>query len=119
MIKIGTKSQLNNTNISLPLEVFEECLEIVTILDEEYGEDRDIETALGGYIAFVDSITDFKLLLQNNLNVEEDIFESIKFFKTNEGNFYSVLYLLGSDFAINIITDVVNTPENILDKWRI
>lgn len=75
MLKIGTTHKLYEVAERLPEEVFTKCLEIATILDNEYGSQRNIQNDLGGFIAVINDINDFEVLrTTNNLDVFSDIY---------------------------------------------
>ncbi len=60
MIKLGSKVELERLEVELDKEVREKVEEVLTILDEEYGEDRNIIKDLGGFVALIEDITDIK-----------------------------------------------------------
>ena len=103
MKKIYKKNQLLEVN-NIPTEVIESIKVTVDILNENYGENRDIESDLGGYIVIAENIVDIEILKQDKLQgllVPEytDIIEC------SEGvNWTSSLFLLLSDFSIVVVT---------------
>lgn len=103
MKKIYKKNQLLEVN-NIPTEVIESIKVTVDILNENYGENRDIESDLGGYIVIAENIVDIEILKQDKLQgllVPEytDIIEC------SEGvNWTSSLFLLSSDYAIVVVT---------------
>ena len=75
----------------------------ITALDENYGDNRDVESDLGGYVVIVENIVDIEILKQDKLKwlIQEytDIIEC------SEGvNWTSSLFLLSSDFSIVVVT---------------
>ena len=102
MKKVYKESQLLEEN-NIPLEVIESIKATIDILNENYGENRDIETDLGGYIVIVENIVDIEILKQDKLQglVPEytDVIEVV-----NGENYTSSLYLLSSDFSIVVVT---------------
>ena len=101
MKKVYKESQLLEEN-NIPLEVIESIKVTIDILNKNYGENRDIETDLGGYIVIVENIVDVEILKQDKLQclVPEytDVIEVI-----NGENYTSSLYLLSSDFSIVVV----------------
>lgn len=72
MIKIGFKRELCKAD-NLPAEVIETLHNITTILDENYGIDRDVDADLGGYILILEDISDFqKVNKELFLDIEKD-----------------------------------------------
>ena len=102
MKKVYNESQLVKLN-SIPVEVIEFVRELIIILNEAYGEDRNVESDLGGYVVIVENIVDIEILKQDKLKwlIQEytDIIEC------SEGvNWTSSLFLLSSDYAIVVVT---------------
>ena len=102
MKKVYKESQLLEEN-NIPLEVIESIKATIDILNENYGENRDIETDLGGYIVIVENIVDIEILKQDKL--QGLIPEYTDVIKCKEGvNWTSSLFLLSSDVAIVVVT---------------
>lgn len=102
MKKIYKESQLIELG-ELPIEAINNIEEMIIILNDNYGINRDIERDLGGYILIAENIVDIEVLKQEKLKglVAEytDVIES------SEGvNWTSSLFLLSSDFAIVVVT---------------
>ena len=101
MKKVYNESQLVKLN-SIPVEVIEFVRELIVILNEAYGEDRNVESDLGGYVLIAENIVDIEILKQDKLQclVPEytDVIEVI-----NGENYTSSLYLLSSDFSIVVV----------------
>ena len=101
MKKVYNESQLVKLN-SIPVEVIEFVREIIVILNEAYGQDRNVESDLGGYVLIAENIVDIEILKQDKLQclVPEytDVIEVI-----NGENYTSSLYLLSSDFSIVVV----------------
>ena len=102
MKKIYKESQLLEVN-NIPVEVIESIKVTIDILNENYGENRDIEADLGGYVVVAENIVDIEVLKQDKLQglVPEytDVIEVV-----NRENYTSSLYLLSSDFSIVVVT---------------
>ncbi|MBS4958877.1 MAG: hypothetical protein KHZ99_17865 [Clostridium sp.] len=101
MRNIYLEKQLNEL-INYPIEVIKSISKIIDILNENYGENRDVDKNLGGYVLVVESIEDVKELkngmLKNILPEYTDIIEC------SEGvNWTSSLFLLSSDFSIVVV----------------
>lgn len=61
MISIFKKEQLEKLN-NYYVEVIKSISEIIEILNENYGENRDVDKDLGGYVLIVESIEDVEEL---------------------------------------------------------
>jgi len=100
-------------------EVQTYALEALTILDEEYGTDRDPITDLGGYVAILENPEDIQELEQlHNMDLTKSpIPEFVDFIYTEQGSRYTAsLFLLSSDYGIIIILPYDMTPKEILKK---
>lgn len=101
MKKVYNESQLVKLN-SIPVEVIEFVRELIVILNKAYGEDRNVESDLGGYVLIAENIVDIEILKQDKLQclVPEytDVIEVM-----NGENYTSSLYLLSSDFSIVVV----------------
>ena len=102
MKKVYKENQLLEVN-NIPSEVIESIKVTIDILNENYGEDRDVEADLGGYIVIVENIVDIKIMKQDKL--QGLIPEYTDIIECSEGvNWTSSLFLLSSDFAIVVVT---------------
>ena len=88
MKKIYKESQLLEVN-NIPVEVIESIKVTIDILNENYGENRDIEADLGGYVVIAENIMEVEILKQGKL--QEGV------------NWTSSLFLLSSDFVIVVV----------------
>ena len=66
MKKVYKENQILEVN-TIPSEVIESIKVTIDILNENYGEDRDVEADLGGYIVIVENIVDIKIMKQYKL----------------------------------------------------
>ena len=102
MKKIYKESQLLELN-NIPSEVIKSIKVTIDILNENYVEDREVESDLGGYVVIAENIVDIKILKQDKL--KGLIPEYTDIIECSEGvNWTSSLFLLSSDFAIVVVT---------------
>ena len=102
MKKVYKENQILEVN-NIPSEVIGSIKVTIDILNENYGEDRDVEADLGGYIVIVENIVDIKIMKQDKL--QGLIPEYTDIIECSEGvNWTSSLFLLSSDFAIVVVT---------------
>ena len=102
MKKIYKKNQLLEVN-NIPSEVIESIRETIGVLNENYGENRDIEADLGGYVLIAENIVDIEILKQDKL--QGLIPEYTDIIECSEGaNWTSSLFLFSSDFSIVVVT---------------
>ncbi|MGL5151404.1 MAG: hypothetical protein ACRC7N_12625 [Clostridium sp.] len=101
MRKIYKESQLLEL-IKYPRSVIEYIKETFSIINENYGEDRDIDNDLGGYVLLAQNIVDIEILKQDKL--QGLVPEYTDIIECSEGvNWTSSLFLLSSDFSIVVI----------------
>ncbi|ELC8443373.1 hypothetical protein QYB59_002416 [Clostridium perfringens] len=103
MKKIYLKKQLGVLS-DYPVEVIKSISETIEILNENYGENRDVDKNLGGYVLVVESIEEVKELKNGMLkNILPEYTDEII---CSEGvNYTSSLFLLSSDFSVVVIAD--------------
>lgn len=102
MKKIYRKNQIKGVS-QLSLKVINSISATIDILDNNYGDDRNIEIDLGGYILIVENIVDIEILKQGKLRGLVPEYTDI--IECSEGvNWTSSLFLLSSDFAIVVVT---------------
>ncbi|EJT6480980.1 hypothetical protein N2W44_002610 [Clostridium perfringens] len=103
MKKIYLKKQLRELS-NYPVEVIKSISETIDILNENYGENRDVDKDLGGYVLVVESVKDVKEL--KNGILKDILPEYTDEIKCSEGvNYTSSLFLLSSDFSVVVIAD--------------
>ena len=101
MKKVYKQSKLNELN-NIPVEVIESIKVTIDILNENYGENRDIEADLGGYVVIAENIVDIEVLKQDKL--QGLIPEYADIIECSRGiNYTSVLYILSSDISIVVV----------------
>ena len=102
MKAIYSKEQLKELK-SYPVEVINNISDIIDVLDENYGVERNIKADLGGYVLIAENIVDIEILKQDKLKGLRA--EYTDMIECSEGvNWTSSLFLLSSDFSIIVIT---------------
>ena len=103
MKKIYLKKQLGKLS-NYPMEVIKNISETINILNENYGENRNVDKDLGGYVLVVESVEDVKEL--KNGMLKDVLPEYTDEIICSEGvNYTSSLFLLSSDFSVVVIAD--------------
>ena len=118
MIKLLNESDISKI-AHLEEEVQTYALEALTILDEEYGTDRDPITDLGGYVVILESQEDIQQLAElHNIDLAKNPYlEFVDFIYPEKGSRYTAsLFLLSSDYGLIIILPYDITPKEILKK---
>lgn len=102
MKKIYSKEQLKQLK-EYPIEVINSISETIEILDDNYGENRNVDNDLGGYVLIAENIVDIEILKQDKLKGLVPEYTDI--IECSEGvNWTSSLFLLLSDFSIVVVT---------------
>jgi hypothetical protein len=97
----------------LPVEVVNIIRDAVIILDEEYGENRDVDSGYGGYVLVIEHENDLTRL-QESRNDVETVPEYVDVVTCNDGQkFASSLILQGSDFGLLLIMPLSLLTENL------
>lgn len=103
MRKIYLKKQLGDLS-NYHVEVIKSISETIEILNENYGENRNVDKDLGGYVLVVENIEEVKEL--KNGILKEILPEYTDEIICSEGvNYTSSLFLLSSDFSVVVIAE--------------
>lgn len=103
MRKIYLKEKLIELN-EYPMKVIRNISVVIEILNENYGENRNVDKDLGGYVLVVESLEDVKEL--KNGMLKDILPEYTDEIICSEGVKYtSSLFLLSSDFSVVVIAD--------------
>lgn len=105
--KIGGLDDLARIPI-IAEEAKEYLYHYASVLSVEYGDGRDIDKDLGGYILYVvpgttdDEIKAYFDYTQNEIDIVD-----------SNGNFCSALYILGDDYGVVIVVSIEDAPYEI------
>lgn len=103
MKMIYLKEQLRELS-NYPKKIIKFIKELISLINENYGENRDVNKDLGGYVLVVESLEDIKEL--KNGMLKDMLPEYIDKIICSEGvNYNSSLFLLSSDFLVLVIVD--------------
>jgi hypothetical protein len=103
MLKIAHVHQMASIN-GLPVEVMNVIHEAVSILDNEYGVNRTVDSGDGGFVLVIESKAELAALQEIRIDVTSDIPEYVDVIHCQNGQvFASSLILQGSDFGIVLV----------------
>ncbi|WP_297639045.1 hypothetical protein [uncultured Clostridium sp.] len=103
MKKLYLEKQLVELN-NYFIEVIKSISETIEIFNENYGENRNVDNDLGGYVLIVEIIEDVREL--KNGILKDILPEYTDLIKCSGGvNYTSSLFLLSSDFSVVIIAN--------------
>lgn len=94
--KITAKSEIAGIADKLPQRVIAETERVSTILDENYN----LQGIDGGYILIAEDIADLACVKEKYFDYTDVVYE----FKDDLGDWVSVLYLVGTEYSITLIT---------------
>ena len=112
--KLGHITEINN--IEIEDSAIRSAIEnYLSVLDNAYGENRDIDSDLGGYVLYCDIDTRFEELKGyfDYTNIPPEWVNDID----SDPYYVSVLYILSSDYAVVVVmakdefTKKENKPE--------
>ncbi len=90
--------------LNLPQEIIDVVVNVVTVLDTEYGDDRDVDCGDGGYVMIIETEGELEGLKEIHLDVKTAVPEYTERIQCNDGKiFISTLVLLSSDFGILVV----------------
>lgn len=114
MIKLYKKEQLEELKQKYSKEMLKEAEEIIVILDDNYGANRDVDKDLGGYIAILESKEEVVEIKANSIKTLLPEYTDI--IKSNEGiDYYSSLFLLSDDYSI-VVFSTKELHEILIEK---
>ncbi|HBF8686552.1 hypothetical protein KWV42_10440 [Clostridioides difficile] len=108
MINLWKKEDLNLLS-EYHKEIVDNVNNVINILDESYGNNRNV-TDDGGYVCVIEDIEEVEYLKVNILKGLVEEFSDV-IYEDNVDKYNSTLYLLSSDYAITVITRNEATDE--------
>ncbi|CVK20676.1 hypothetical protein [Sporomusa sphaeroides] len=100
-------------DLNLPQEVVAAVKEAVTILDRDYGEDRDMDSGYGGYVLVLETEEEVRNLPEP---IRTTLPEYVEVLAADQTSFVSALILLGNDFGVVVIFPIALLP---LTGWQL
>ena len=94
--------------------MLKEAQEIIRLLNDNYGTNRDVDKGLGGYIALLESKEDVAEIKASSI---KGLFpEYTDIIKSDEGiDYYSSLFLLSDDYSI-VVFSTKELHEILIEK---
>lgn len=107
--KLATVNDLGMNNeyfLGLPKEVLSKMKEQLSILDEAYGEERNIVENSGGYIQVIENTSEWNKFISEE-QIEEELYE---FVEGINNEYAYMVYVIGNDFSIGVIVskEIIN-----------
>ena len=101
MYRSGTVVELSAVEPHISKEVYREALHIVAMLDEQFGEERDIEHDDGGIVAIVLDEEDLTCFWRCYPDLDSGLFEYVELVESEKEPYLNVFYLY-NEYAYGI-----------------
>lgn len=122
LYKFGTVKEIKKLKGDLPKEVYQAGLNIVTTLDEHYGEDRNVDEGDGGFVLVLQSTDDIAKATDTYIQIDKDTYEYVSFVEHEEMSvecenvvYINALFLRHNEFGINVFMPKDIAPKVLLD----
>jgi hypothetical protein len=119
LYKAGTVAGLEKLNIGdrVSEEVYQEALRIVTMLDNTFGADRDIDFDDGGYVTIAEKKEDLDYFAQNCVELESPTLEYVELIQSEKAPYLNVFFLVNEyAFGITLLVPMSIAPERFLQE---
>ncbi|MFL0167927.1 hypothetical protein [Candidatus Clostridium helianthi] len=114
MKKMLKLEQLEELKTKYSRKMLREAEEIMVLLNDNYGANRDIEKDMGGYIAILESKEDVAEIKVNR--IKGLLPEYTDIIKSDDGiDYYSSLFLLSDDYSI-VVFSTKELHEILIEK---
>lgn len=110
--KLGHLRDLDNIKVD-DEAIYRDLHEFLSVLDNEYGADRDIEKSDGGYVLYCEvgttleelgAIFNYKAVFDWSGNIKSKI------------PYCSTMYFLNNEFAVVLVMAIQDTPDYIKNE---
>ena len=107
MYKFGTVKELNSVNMAVSEKVYQEALNIATMLDEQFGAERDVEFDEGGFIFIALNNSDLTYFKKNYVELNSELLEYV----LPVDDYFNAFYLYGYDYGISLFLPKSIAPD--------
>ena len=111
MYKVGKVSDMKLIKGKIPVIVYKEVLQIVSILDKYYGENRDTYKDDGGFVFIAENKADLNYFIENHIDPRTGYYEDIRIIRAEKVQYFNIFFLCNNEFSINLIFPVYLMPE--------
>ena len=116
MIKVGTVKELSQYEGMVDRDVYRAALRIVSVLDEVYGADRDVDNGDGGFILIAENVQDVRLISQRYVELDGNRHEAVDVLKCEKKQYINALFLCNNEYGINVIMPMDIAPAALLSN---
>ena len=114
MIKAGTVKELSKFKEVIDCDVYRAAMRIVTILDEEYGADRDSSKSDGGFVLIVENVQDIADIGNRYVALDANRHEAVDVVKSEKAPYINAFFLCNNEFSINVFMPMYMAPVALL-----
>ena len=107
MYKFGTVKELNSVDMPVPEKVYQEALNIATMLDEQFSAERDVEDDEGGFIFIALDNSDLTYFKKNYVELNSELLEYV----LPVDDYFNAFYLYGYDYGVSLFLPASIAPE--------
>ncbi|MBR1436979.1 MAG: hypothetical protein IJ587_00450 [Synergistaceae bacterium] len=107
MYKFGTVKELNSINMAVPDKVYQEALNIATMLDDQFGAERNVEFDDGGFIFIALNNSDLTYFKKNYVELNSELLEYV----LPVDDYFNAFYLYGYDYGISLFLPASIAPD--------
>ena len=118
MLKAGTVKEIHQLQGKMPVEIYLTALRIVTILDDTYGADRDVNNSDGGFVLIVENVQDLELFGQQYVELEANRHEAVSVVQCKSKPWFNIFFLCNNEFGINVLMPMSIAPNIIVEELK-
>jgi hypothetical protein len=115
LYKFGTTKELEAIKGKIPDTLYQTALNIVKALDENYGENRDVDEEDGGFCLVLQNVQDIQEAADWHIRLDKGTHEYVNLVKCADGDYLNVLYLMNNEFGVNVFLPKDITPKILLE----
>jgi hypothetical protein len=122
MFKIGTveEAECPAFKNKVPREIYQETLSIVTMLDEHFGSDRDVDEEDGGFVLIIEKegdLTDF--CKKYDVELDSPLREYMERVQAEQEPYLNVFFLYNEfNFGITLLIPMSLVPQDLLSEFE-
>lgn len=115
MLKIGTVEEIKSSNLKkkIPKEVFQEVLKIITMLDDVYGSDRDVDKNDGGFVVIAENVQDIEAISHQYVALNSGLHQAVDVVKCKDGLYINAFFICNNEFGINVFMSTSIAPNEL------
>ena len=120
MLKVGTVKEVECPVLKskVPMEVYQEALRVVTMLDEKFGDDRDVDEDDGGFVLVIESEEDLADFSAEYVELDSPTREYVELLPTAKGNYFNIFFLYNEyEFGITLLIPRSIVPQKFQEEF--